>query len=51
MHQCLYRLILRKTAIPQEIVTVDQAFAWCQNFLCGAWTTITVDQMRMERVL
>jgi len=36
--------------MPQEKVTSNQALEWCQNFLCGAWSTITVDQMRMERV-
>jgi len=36
--------------MPQEKVTSSQALEWCQNFLCGAWSTITIDQMRMERI-
>jgi hypothetical protein len=36
--------------MPQEKVTVNQAFQWCQNFLGGTWSTITVEQMHMERV-
>ncbi len=36
--------------MPQEKVTSNQALEWCQNFLCGAWSTITVEQMRMERM-
>lgn len=47
---CLIRLLMRKSATPQEIVTPEQALEWCQNFLRGAWSSITVEQMRLERV-
>ncbi|CAF0767726.1 unnamed protein product [Adineta ricciae] len=44
------RLLMRKSATPQEIVTPDQALEWCQNYLRGAWSSITVEQMHLERV-
>lgn len=47
----MFRLLQLKPGIPQEKVTVDQAFQWCQNFLGGAWSRIAVDQMSMERVV
>ena len=47
---CLIRLLMRKSATPQEIVTPDQALEWCQNYLRGAWSSITVEQMLLERV-
>ncbi|CAF4283724.1 unnamed protein product [Adineta steineri] len=40
----------RKSATPLEKVTPDQALEWCQNFLRGAWSTISVEQLRLERV-
>jgi hypothetical protein len=43
-------MLTRKSAVPLEKVTSDQALEWCQNFLCGSWSTITVEQMRMERL-
>jgi len=48
----LFRLkkLLRRSNIPQEIVTNEQAFEWCQNFLCGTWSTVTIDQMKMDRM-
>ncbi len=36
--------------MPLEKVTPHRALEWCQNFLCGAWSTITVEQMQMERI-
>jgi hypothetical protein len=33
-----------------EKVTENQALQWCQNFLGGAWSTITVEQMEMSRI-
>lgn len=45
-----FRLLQRKSAVPLEKVTPIQAFEWCQNFLGGTWSNITIDQMRMERV-
>ncbi|UJR22426.1 hypothetical protein I4U23_025486 [Adineta vaga] len=44
------RLLMRKSPMPLEIVTPEQALEWCQNFLCGAWSSITVDQMHLERI-
>ena len=44
------RLLRRKSTVPQEIVTPVQAHAWCQQFLRGAWSSIDVEQMRMERI-
>jgi len=37
--------------MPLEKVTPSQALEWCQNFLRGAWSTITVEQMQMNQVL
>lgn len=33
-----------------EKVNINQALQWCQNFLCGAWSTITVEQMQLVRI-
>lgn len=51
LHTYIFRFLLRKPAImPQEKATPSQALKWCQNFLRGAWSTITVEQMQMTRV-
>ncbi|CAF1204355.1 unnamed protein product, partial [Rotaria sordida] len=39
-----------KFKVPEEKVTSNQALEWCQNFLRGAWLTITVNEMHMERI-
>ncbi|CAF3526428.1 unnamed protein product [Adineta steineri] len=44
------RLLLRKSVMPQEKITSNQALQWCQTFLRGAWSTITVEQMHIDRV-
>ncbi|CAF4356979.1 unnamed protein product, partial [Adineta steineri] len=36
--------------MPQEKITSNQALQWCQTFLRGAWSTITVEQMHIDRV-
>lgn len=36
--------------MPQDKIASNKAFEWCQNFLRGAWSTITVDDMQIERV-
>ncbi len=50
INNLICRMLTRKSAVPLEKVTSDQALEWCQNFLCGSWSTITVEQMRMERL-
>ena len=46
----LFRLLQRSSGMSREKVSASQALEWCQNFLSGAWTTITVEQMRMDRI-
>ncbi|CAF1449100.1 unnamed protein product [Adineta ricciae] len=44
------KLLQRSSGMSREKVSASQALEWCQNFLSGAWTTITVEQMRMDRI-
>ncbi|CAF3095413.1 unnamed protein product [Rotaria sp. Silwood2] len=46
----LKRYLRRKSIMPLEKVTPNQALEWCQNFLRGAWSTITVEEMNMKRI-
>ncbi|CAF3394076.1 unnamed protein product [Rotaria socialis] len=44
------RILRRKSLMAQEKVTSNEALQWCQNFLRGAWSSITIEDMRMERI-
>ncbi|CAF2722233.1 unnamed protein product [Rotaria sp. Silwood2] len=36
--------------MPQEKVSPNQALEWCQRFLGGAWSTLTVEKIRIDRI-
>ncbi|CAF1088962.1 unnamed protein product [Rotaria sp. Silwood1] len=38
------------TILSQEKVSSSQALEWCQHFLGGVWTTLTAEQIRVDRI-
>ncbi|CAF2039128.1 unnamed protein product, partial [Rotaria magnacalcarata] len=44
------RVMLNNAIISNEKVTQSQALEWCQQFLGGIWSTISIDEMILERV-
>jgi hypothetical protein len=45
-----FRFLPRKPAMPQDKLTPNQALEWCQNFLRGSWSNITVEQLEITRI-
>lgn len=50
IYQSIFRLILKKLGMSDEKITPTEALQLCHRFLGGAWSTIAVEQMYLDRV-